>query len=99
MIKALVLVEGRVQGVGYRSLVKRAADSLGVRGFVRNRGDDSVEICCVCESEKQLADFLEAINRKSTSFIGPNVDELTVFRDGTKGFEDYGEFSGFGIRF
>jgi acylphosphatase len=38
-----VLVEGFVQGVGYRDFVRRAALKLRVRGWVRNRWDGTVE--------------------------------------------------------
>ena len=38
-----VTVTGRVQGVGYRYAVLRMAEELGLRGWVRNRPDGSVE--------------------------------------------------------
>jgi acylphosphatase len=38
-----VLVDGAVQGVGYREFTRRAALSLGVSGWVRNRSDGAVE--------------------------------------------------------
>ena len=38
-----VVVEGLVQGVGYRDFVRRAALRRGVSGWVRNRADGSVE--------------------------------------------------------
>jgi acylphosphatase len=38
-----VVVEGFVQGVGYRDFARRAALRLGVSGWVRNRSDGTVE--------------------------------------------------------
>jgi acylphosphatase len=38
-----VVVEGFVQGIGYRDFVRRAALRVGVSGWVRNRADGSVE--------------------------------------------------------
>ena len=36
-------IRGLVQGVGYREALCRQAESLAVRGWVRNRSDGSVE--------------------------------------------------------
>ena len=38
-----MVVHGRVQGVFFRDSTRRQADSLGVSGSVRNRGDGAVE--------------------------------------------------------
>ncbi|HTZ67704.1 MAG TPA: acylphosphatase, partial [Roseiarcus sp.] len=38
-----VVVEGSVQGMGYREFTRRAALRLGVSGWVRNRSDGAVE--------------------------------------------------------
>ncbi len=51
------VVAGRVQGVGFRAFTRRAADDLGLGGFVRNREDGWVE----GEAEgppPQVAEFL-----------------------------------------
>ncbi len=42
-MRVLVEIYGLVQGVGFRSYVKRKADQLGIRGYVKNRRDGSVE--------------------------------------------------------
>jgi acylphosphatase len=50
-----VVVRGRVQGVGFRWFVRQQARALGVRGWVRNRTDGSVEV----EAEGEAAALRE----------------------------------------
>jgi len=43
MITRRLEITGSVQGVGFRYAMQREAERLGVAGWVRNRGDGSVE--------------------------------------------------------
>ena len=46
------LVRGRVQGVGFRWFVEREARTLGIRGWVRNTFDGSVEVMAMGSREQ-----------------------------------------------
>lgn len=55
-------VTGRVQGVGFRYTTVQKASRLGLKGWVRNEGDGSVEIHCEGPPERiaALLDWLDA---------------------------------------
>jgi hydrogenase maturation protein HypF len=59
-VRRRVVVRGVVQGVGFRPFVYRMATSLGLGGFVCNRGDSGVEIV-VEGSEGSVDEFLETL--------------------------------------
>ena len=66
-----VWVQGRVQGVGFRAYVLQNALPIGVTGWVRNVGYDTVE--AVAEgSKEQIEEFLQMIKRGPVS---SRVDE------------------------
>jgi acylphosphatase len=44
MIRAHLLIQGMVQGVGYRANTRRRANRLNLRGWVRNLRNGDVEI-------------------------------------------------------
>jgi acylphosphatase len=69
------LVQGRVQGVGYRYFVQREADARGVTGFVRNLPDGSVEV--VAEADEPVIAELEAQLRRGPSFARVSSVERT----------------------
>jgi acylphosphatase len=49
------LIRGRVQGVGFRYFAQHAANALGLRGYVRNVRDGSVEVYAAGPPEKLSA--------------------------------------------
>jgi acylphosphatase len=65
-------VSGGVQGVGYRFFAQRAANALGVRGYVKNLFDGRVEVYAIA-TEEILALFREQLKR-GPRFAG--VDEV-----------------------
>lgn len=56
MIRTHIRVYGRVQGVGFRSSTSRVAKNLGLKGWVRNLSDGSVEI--IIEGPEETVDKL-----------------------------------------
>jgi acylphosphatase len=53
-IRKSILVRGIVHGVAYRSQAQRVAEHLGVKGWVRNVEEGTVEACL--EGEKAAVD-------------------------------------------
>ena len=79
-------VEGRVQGVGFRYAVARAATGRGVAGWVRNRPDGTVE--AVFEGEPEAVESLVRLCREGPR--GAEVDLAGVVEEdpeGLRGFE------------
>jgi acylphosphatase len=51
MLTRRLQISGRVQGVGFRYAMRHEAARRGVRGWVRNRGDGSVEALLAGDAE------------------------------------------------
>lgn len=65
-----LVVRGRVQGVGYRAWFAREAQRRGLRGWVRNRHDGSVE-ALVFAPPSELNELILAARR------GPPASAVT----------------------
>jgi acylphosphatase len=70
MHRVHIVIEGRVQGVGYRAFVLRQARALGVTGAVWNRDDGAVEL--EAEGERvPLERLIESLRE------GPSVADVS----------------------
>lgn len=78
-------VLGRVQGVGFRYFVQRAAVELGVSGWVRNRPDGSVEAWA--EGTEEQVDQMRAVLRE-----GPRISRVDRIEEHPTGAADYDAF-------
>jgi acylphosphatase len=86
LVRAHIWVKGRVQGVGFRAHVEFYAQQIGVTGWVRNVGYDTVE--AVAEGERENVErFIETMKQ------GPNmsrVDESMVeWEESTGEFREF----------
>ena len=76
---------GRVQGVGYRAWALQVASRLGLRGWVRNRSDGSVEALVIGEDDA-VARMIEAYREGP---FGARVSDVAISDaedDGSAGF-------------
>lgn len=81
-----VWVKGRVQNVGFRAHVQYSARQIGVTGWVRNVGYDTVEAVGEGERDK-LERLVEAVK---TGPPGSRIDESNVeWQNATGEFADF----------
>jgi acylphosphatase len=85
MRSARLRITGRVQGVGYRAWALQMANRLGLRGWVRNRGDGSVEALVIGEDDA-VARMIETCREgpfgaRVSDVAGSDADD-----DGSVGF-------------
>lgn len=63
-----IVFSGTVQGVGFRWAAERAANSIGLTGWVKNCPDGTVEV--VCEGkEKDIHTFMAKIKKDMEHYI------------------------------
>ena len=88
-VRVHVWVKGRVQAVGFRAFVQQNALVIGVTGWVRNVGYDTVE--AVAEGEKKkITDFIQMMVH------GPVASRVDDWREEWE--KVTGEFERFGVR-
>jgi acylphosphatase len=89
IVRLHAIVEGRVQGVGFRYFTQRQAVLLGLTGWVRNRWKGTVEV--IAEgSREDIEKLLQSIRRGPHAGTTQNVEY--DFQEAT------GEFISFQIR-
>lgn len=87
--RAIVIFRGRVQGVYFRANCAEKAESLGLRGYVRNLPNGSVE--AVFEGDRPGIEMCIEWNRTSQPYARVSAAEVT-WQAPT------GEFRGFHVR-
>ncbi len=85
MKRAHVIVHGKVQGVWFRAHTKGMADRIGVRGWVRNLPNGSVEAVFEGEDEK----VEEMIKWCHTGSPMANVTKVEVEYEEPRGEKDF----------
>ena len=72
MVRKRFVFNGRVQGVGFRYLTRRAADLIGVTGWVRNELDGSVTME-IQGTEEQLEGVMLSLKHMIIKQTTPEV--------------------------
>ena len=81
-----VLIEGRVQGVGFRYWTERVARELGLDGWVRNRRDGSVEAVFAGPAD-DVSEMLDRCRDGPASAVVTTVRIVEQDADAPAGFE------------
>jgi len=83
-IEMKLFIRGIVQGVGFRPTVYRVAKSLGLRGYVLNKGSN-VEIGI--EENGDVERFMNSLMKELPPIA--SIDEIEVKDDPINGYEDF----------
>ena len=85
-VRARVIIEGRVQGVFFRHHTQEMASRLGLKGWVKNRRDGSVE--AIFEGDRDRVDQIIEWCHRGPSGAGVKNVSVTWEND-TGEFEDF----------
>lgn len=86
MISKRLVIHGVVQGVGFRHWMTRMAAPLMVAGWVRNRGDGTVEALVMGEAA-EVEELLRACRRGPPGASVTLIHEDLVEPEEMEGFE------------
>jgi acylphosphatase len=82
------LIQGRVQGVGFRWFVQREASELALRGWVRNTEDGHVEVLAAGEPA-DLDDLRASLKRGPRGSRVDNIVEHTLVESEAEGLSSF----------
>jgi acylphosphatase len=77
-----IIVRGSVQGVGYRYYTQRVADRMGLKGYVRNQYDGTVEVVVQLEGGENFAAFVRALELGPGSAYVEGVEVMPAQGEG-----------------
>ena len=86
-IAVRLIIEGRVQGVGFRAFALEAALRRGVRGWVRNRRDGTVEALLV-GAEPDVAAVIASCREGPRLSLVTKLSAEPAADDGTQSFHE-----------
>ena len=84
---ARLVITGRVQGVGFRAWTRREARRRGLRGWVRNRSDGSVEALLIGDAAA-VDSLAEACRRGPTMARVDGIARMPADDDGSPDFAE-----------
>lgn len=90
MKRVHILIDGRVQGVGFRHFTRTNANKIGITGWVKNLANGQVEVTAEGE-EKNIDKFIELLK------TGPRLAAVTELETEVQEYKD--EFNSFKVRF
>jgi acylphosphatase len=85
VVRRRIIVHGRVQGVGFRYSLARAALSRGVAGWAGNRADGTLE--AVFEGKPETVESLVRFSEQGPR--GAKVDRVEVFEEEPEGLKRF----------
>ena len=88
-VNAYLLVDGIVQGVGFRPTVYRIAKSMNLNGYVRNMGN-IVEIL-IQATKEEVEQFVE--NLKENKPVRSEINNITIETKEETTTEKYDDFT------